>query len=127
MSVCVLNQGGEVLLHRNLRCDPGGLLAAIAPYREELVVAVECIFTWYWIADLCVEEGIAFVLGHALYMRAIHGTKAKNDRIDSRKTGGLPRGGPRRSVGSLMDGRLGLAESCADETLWRAEVWPAAT
>ena len=28
------------------------------------------------------REGIAFVLGHALYMKAIHGGKAKNDKID---------------------------------------------
>jgi hypothetical protein len=27
---------------------------------------VECIFTWYWLADLCAEQGIPFVLGHAL-------------------------------------------------------------
>jgi hypothetical protein len=89
MYVCILNQEGEVLLHRNLRCDPEEFLRAIAPYREELVVAVECIFTWYWVADLCSREGIAFVLGHALYMRAIHGAKAKNDRMDSRKLAGL--------------------------------------
>jgi hypothetical protein len=31
-------------------------------------VAVECIFTWYWLADLCATEGIAFVLGHALHL-----------------------------------------------------------
>jgi hypothetical protein len=30
-------------------------------------------FTWYWLADLCADEEINFVLGHALYMRAIHG------------------------------------------------------
>jgi hypothetical protein len=30
-------------------------------------------FTWYWLADLCEREGISFVLGHALYMQAIHG------------------------------------------------------
>jgi hypothetical protein len=29
-------------------------------------VAVECMFTWYWLADLCAHEGIPFVLGHAL-------------------------------------------------------------
>ncbi len=93
MYVCVLSQAGEVLLHRNLPCDPARFLCAISPFREDLVVAVECIFTWYWLADLCAKEGIAFVLGHALYMRAIHGAKAKNDRIDSRKTAGLLRGG----------------------------------
>jgi len=93
MYTCVLSQGGEVLLHRNLPTDPDRFLAAMAPYREDLVVGVECIFTWYWIADLCLEEGIHFVLGHALYMRAIHGAKAKNDRVDSRKLAGLLRGG----------------------------------
>lgn len=93
MYVCVLSQEGAVLLHRNLPCNPEIFLAAIAPYREDLVVAVECIFSWYWVADLCAKEGIAFVLGHALYMRVIHGAKAKNDRIDSHKTAALLRGG----------------------------------
>jgi hypothetical protein len=36
--------------------------------------------------DLCVQERIPFVLGQALYMKAIHGGKAKNDKIDSRKS-----------------------------------------
>jgi hypothetical protein len=35
------------------------------------------------LADLWGQEGIPFVLGHALYMKAIHGGKAKNDKIDS--------------------------------------------
>lgn len=57
-------------------------LQAIAPYREAAVVTVECIFTWYRLADLCHREGITFVLGHALYMKTIHGGKEKNDKID---------------------------------------------
>ena len=44
-------------------------------------------------ADVCEREGIAFVLGHALYMGAIHGGKAKNDKIDAHKIAGLVRGG----------------------------------
>ena len=63
------------------------------PFREDVVVAVECMFTWYWISDLCVQEDIPFVLGHALYMKAIHGGKAKNDKIDSRKIALLIRSG----------------------------------
>ena len=59
------------------------------PYREDLVVAVECMFTWYWLADLCRREGIEFVLGHALYMKAIHGGKAKNDKVDAFKIASL--------------------------------------
>ena len=84
--LCVLDAGGNVLLHQNLPCDRARFLEAIHPYREDLVVASECIFNWYWLADLCAEHDIPFVLGHALYMKAIHGGKAKNDRIDARTT-----------------------------------------
>ena len=93
MYVCILDQTGAKLVQRNLPTTPEAFLRVIAPYRDDLVVAVECIFTWYWLADLCAKEGIAFVLGHALYMKAIHGGKAKNDRIDAEKIATLLRGG----------------------------------
>jgi transposase len=93
MYVCIVNHDGEIVLHKNMKAAPEPFLKAIAPYRDRLVVAVECIFTWYWLADLCAHEGIAFVLGHALYMKAIHGGKAKNDKIDSQKIAVLLRGG----------------------------------
>jgi Transposase len=93
MYVCILSHDGEILLHRNMKAAPEPFLKAVAPYREGLVVAVECIFTWYWLADLCAAQGIPFVLGHALYMKAIHGGKAKNDKIDSQKIAMLLRGG----------------------------------
>jgi transposase len=93
MYVCIVSQDGELLLHRNMKAAPEPFLKAVAPYRAGLVVAVECIFTWYWLADLCAEQGIPFVLGHALYMKAIHGGKAKNDKIDSQKIAALLRGG----------------------------------
>jgi transposase len=93
MYVCILNQAGETLLHRNMTTNPETFLKVIAPYRDGLVVAVECMFTWDWMADLCADEGLPFVLGHALYMKAIHGGKAKNDQIDSHKIAVLLRGG----------------------------------
>ncbi len=93
MYVCVLNQEGEIVLHRNMPSAPDFFLKAMAPYREDVVVAVECIFTWYWLADVCAKENIPFVLGHALYMKAIHGGKAKNDKIDAHKIAVLLRGG----------------------------------
>jgi len=93
MYVCILDAEGQTLVHKNLPATPAAFLEAVAPYRDGLVVAAECIFTWYWLADLCAREGIAFVLGHALYMKAIHGGKAKNDRIDALKIATLLRGG----------------------------------
>jgi hypothetical protein len=93
MYVCVLSQDGEILLHRNMKAAPEPFLDAVAPYRDGLVVAVECLFTWDWLADLCAEQGIPFVLGHALSMKAIHGGKATHDTIDSQKIAALLRGG----------------------------------
>src|SRR5919109_817527 len=93
MYLCILNRDGEILVHRNMKTRPDTFLTAIAPCRDGLAVACACIFTWYWLADLCAREGIPFVLGHALYMKAIHGGKAKNDKIDAQKIAVLLRGG----------------------------------
>src|SRR5712691_2484610 len=93
MYVCLMHHDGEILVHRNMQAGPDPFLQTIAPYREDLVVCVECIFTWYWLADLCAREGIPCVLGHALSMKAIHGGKAKNDTIAAQKIAGLLRGG----------------------------------
>lgn len=93
MYVCILDSAGEILVHKNIPTKPKSFLRLIKPYRDGLVVGCECMFTWYWVADLCADEGIDFVLGHALYMRAIHGGKAKNDKIDSYKIATLLRGG----------------------------------
>jgi transposase len=93
MDVCMVNKEGEVLVHRHMKAAPEAFLQAVAPSRDGLVVAVECLFTWYWLADLCAQEGIPFVLGHALDMKAIHGGKAKHDTIDSHKIAALLHGG----------------------------------
>ena len=93
MYVCILNSKGEVAYHKNIKANPKALTKAIEPYREGLVIGVECMFTWYWVSDYCAENNITFVLGHALYMKAIHGGKAKNDRIDSYKIASILRGG----------------------------------
>ena len=46
MYLCIRNQEGEVLLHRKMKAAPEPFLKAIAPYWEEMVVCVECMFTW---------------------------------------------------------------------------------
>ena len=86
-------QAGNIVLQKQLPAEKQLLLDVLAPYRPDVVVAVECLFAWYWVADLCREEKIPFVLGHALYMKAIHGGKAKNDDIDAEKIARLLKGG----------------------------------
>jgi transposase len=95
MYLCIVHQDGEILVHRNMPAGPEPFLKAVAPYREALVVCVACLFPWDWLADLWAREGMPFVLGQALYMKAIHGGKAKNDQIDSQKIAVLLRGGMR--------------------------------
>jgi transposase len=93
LSLHVLDAEGKTLLARTIPAGPDAFLDAVAPYRDGLVVACECMFAWYWLADLCQEHAIPFVLGHALYMKAIHGGKAKTDKIDAHKIAVLLRGG----------------------------------
>jgi transposase len=93
MSLCVRDQAGEVLLEQNVRWNPRLFLRTSAPYRDDLGVAGECIFTGYGLAALRAREQLPFVLGHALSMKAIHGGKAKNDRSDAPKLATLRRGG----------------------------------
>jgi transposase len=93
LAVCILDEAGNIVLQTQLPADKQRLLDILAPYRPDVVIAVECLFAWYWVADLCQAEGLPFVLGHALYMKAVHGGKAKNDDIDAEKIGRLLRGG----------------------------------
>ena len=94
MYLCILDHEGNTRLHRNVRAKPHDFLSAIESFRDDLVVGAECMFTWYWLADLCLDEKIKFLLGHALYMKAIHGGKKKDDKLDSEKIARLMRGEP---------------------------------
>jgi transposase len=93
MYLHILDHQGQTRFEQDLPAGPDVFRTAVAPYREGLVVGCECMFAWYWLADLCEDESIAFTLGHALYMKAIHGGKAKNDKIDAAKIAGMLRGG----------------------------------
>lgn len=93
MYVCILDQKGKTKVHKNIKTDPELLFEIIFPYIEDVVIGVECVFCWYWVSDLCADHNIPFILGNALYMKAIHGGKTKNDKIDSFKIASLIRGG----------------------------------
>jgi hypothetical protein len=58
MYLCILDQNGAIVLHPNMAAAPEPFLRAIAPYRMDLAVAVECIFTGYWLADLWYPSGL---------------------------------------------------------------------
>lgn len=67
------NHQGTVLLHERVPSHADAFLGAVEPYTDDLVVVAECIFCWYWLAGLCAEHDIEFVLAHALYLEcSIH-------------------------------------------------------
>jgi Transposase len=113
MSVCLMSQDGAILLHRHMQAAPEPCLKAMAPYRDNLVVAVACLFPWSWLAELWAQAGMPCVLGPALSMKAIHGGKATNDTLASHKIAALLRGG-RRPQASVYP-----AEMRATRALWR--------
>jgi transposase len=90
--VHVCDPAGTTRFEKNLPAQPDAFLDAITPF-PGLVVGCECMFAWYWLADLCEQHRIPFVLGHALAMKAIHGGKSKNDRKDAATLAGLLRSG----------------------------------
>jgi hypothetical protein len=66
MCVCIIDGDGTTLVHEDIPADGKAFLQLIAPYRAGIVVSVECMYGWYWLADLCQQEQLPFVLGHAL-------------------------------------------------------------
>src|SRR6516164_3901071 len=121
--LCVLDRDGQERFARNLAAAPAPFLKAVQPFREGLVVGCECMHCWYWLADTCREHAIAFVLGHAWAMKAVHGSKTKCDRHDAQAIARLLRGGnfplayaypkERRGLRDLLRARLRLVRQRA--------------
>jgi transposase len=120
----VLDRDGQERFARNLAAAPAPFLQAVRPFREGLVVGCECMPCWYWLADTCRDEGIAFALGHAWAMKAVHGSKTKCDRHDALAIARLLRGGnfplayayprERRGLRDLLRARLRLVSQRAE-------------
>jgi hypothetical protein len=93
MDVCMVDREGEVPVPRNMKAAPEACLKAVAPSRDGLVGAVDCLFTGYGLADRWAHEGLPCARGHALSMQAIPGGQAQHDAIDAQKIAALRRGG----------------------------------
>src|SRR5262245_6973289 len=119
----VLDTNGQTHFGRNLPAHPEPFLRAVQPFRDGLLVACECVHPWYWLADTCRDHAIAFVLGHAWAMKAVHGNKTKCDRQDAEAIARLLKGGnfppayaypkERRGLRDLLRARLRLVRQRA--------------
>src|SRR4026209_1619733 len=69
--VHVLDDKGQTRLERDIAASPATFLDAITPYREGLVVGCECMFAWYWLADLWVlVKSQVWERAYAAYLHA---------------------------------------------------------
>jgi len=56
MYVCIIDQQARIVKQKNIKSNPPAFLKVIDKCRDDLVVSAECMFTWYWLADLCARE-----------------------------------------------------------------------
>lgn len=91
MYICVMDSKGDIKLHRNMLNEFKLFKSLIQKYEDNISIGVESMHSYYWLADGCIAENIPFYLGHAYYMKSIHGGKKKNDEIDSKKIADLMR------------------------------------
>jgi hypothetical protein len=76
LAICIIDHDtASVVCQTQIPADKQMLLDTLAPYRPDVVVAVECLFAWYWVADLCAKEGIPFVLGQVRGPCLVHGSR----------------------------------------------------
>ena len=85
MYVCIFNRDAEILLHPHMPTTPETFLKAIAPYRQDLVVAVACLLTWDLVGGPVRPGRSDVCAGTRPVHEAIHCGKAKNDCLDAQK------------------------------------------
>jgi hypothetical protein len=93
MALGLLHQDGERLRPRPMTASPAAWRQAVTPDRDALVIPVECVCPWSWLADRCAREGLPFVLGQARSLPAIHGGQATHAPLAAPKRAVRRRGG----------------------------------
>ena len=53
ISLYILDADGRIIARQDHAAAPAAFLDTIAPCRDGQVVGCECMFAWYWLADLC--------------------------------------------------------------------------
>jgi transposase len=91
--VCVLGQGGEVLLSRRVVNEPQAVRGVLDWLPARPLVAVEACYGWEWLADVLEREGVEVHLAHPLRTKAIAAARVKTDAVDARTLAQLLRAG----------------------------------
>ena len=88
---CVMDAMGNIKIRKNIKNNFNVFKDYLNPFLPDVAVGCESTYCYYWLADGCQQTDIPFYLGHAFYMKAISGSKKKNDKLDSKTIANLMR------------------------------------
>jgi len=82
--VVVSDEEDRMVFQRRLPNDLRQIMAALAPYREELAgVVIESTFNWYWLVDGLMEGGYRVHLANTTAIKKYEGLKYSGDMADA--------------------------------------------
>lgn len=83
-TITTLDARGRILDEARMATDRMALASYFGRHRKPHTAVVEATGSWYWLHDFLKAEGIALILAHAKYLKAIAYAKVKTDAIDAR-------------------------------------------
>ena len=81
--VTVMDGQGEIVERVKLQNHPDTLLSFFGQLEDEVTVAVEATWNWYWLQELFEDHHIPMKLVHPQRAKAIASARIKTDKIDS--------------------------------------------
>lgn len=81
--VTVMDDAGKIIQRAKLENHPDILLSFFGKLPDEVIVAVEATWNWYWLQELFEDHGIPMKLVHPLRAKAIASARIKTDKLDS--------------------------------------------
>jgi transposase len=81
--IATVDAGGAVVREARVPAARRPVAAYFRALGPEQRAVVESTATWYWLADLLRQEGVALTLGHSKYIKAISYAKVKTDAVDA--------------------------------------------
>ena len=83
LAITTLDARGRLVDEARMATDRFALASYFRRLRKPHTAVVEATGSWYWLHDFLEAEGIALVLAHAKYLKAIAYAKVKTDAIDA--------------------------------------------
>lgn len=126
--VVIIDEADRIMYGRRLPNKLTGILAALAPYRDELDgVVVESTYNWYWLVDGLMAAGYRVHLANTAAIKKYDGLKHSGDEADAvhlahlLRLGILPEGHicppPERAVRDLSRKRMQLTRCRTQQIL----------